>query len=345
MSEGVVSEYPSIPVTVITGFLGSGKTTLLNHLLGHPDMDETAVLINEFGNIGLDHLLVEKVSEDIVLLNSGCVCCTVRGDLIDSLRELFIKRVRAEVPQYRRVLIETTGLADPAPVIHTLMNDPVIAERYRMDGIVTTIDAVLGDGQLDAHEESLKQAAVADRIVITKTDLSKDEAVILLRRRLSKINPGATLIAAEHGQVEPEVLLDSGLYNPKTKTPDVRRWLNDEAYTERHDHHHDVNRHDARIGSFCITADDPIPWEGFVTFLEALLTTHGENMLRVKGVLNVVGEDRPVAVHGVQHVFHPPTALPAWTGDDRRSRLVFITRDLDRATVEDALHRYLGDAG
>jgi G3E family GTPase len=344
MSEGVVSEYPSIPVTVITGFLGSGKTTLLNHLLGHPDMDETAVLINEFGNIGLDHLLVEKVSEDIVLLNSGCVCCTVRGDLIDSLRELFIKRVRAEVPQYRRVLIETTGLADPAPVIHTLMNDPVIAERYRMDGIVTTIDAVLGDGQLDAHEESLKQAAVADRIVITKTDLSKDEAVILLRRRLSKINPGATLIAAEHGQVEPEVLLDSGLYNPKTKTPDVRRWLNDEAYTERHDHHHDVNRHDARIGSFCITADDPIPWEGFVTFLEALLTTHGENMLRVKGVLNVVGEDRPVAVHGVQHVFHPPTALPAWTGDDRRSRLVFITRDIGRKAIEDTFRAFIADA-
>ena len=344
MSEGGVTEDPSIPVTVITGFLGSGKTTLLNHLLSHPAMDETAVLINEFGDIGLDHLLVEKVSEDIVLLNSGCVCCTVRGDLIDSLRELFIKRVRAEVPQYRRVLIETTGLADPAPVIHTLMNDPVIAERYRMDGIVTTIDAVLGDGQLDAHEESLKQAAVADRIVITKTDLSKDDAVVLLRRRLSKINPGATLIAAKHGRVEPDALLDSGLYNPKTKTPDVRRWLNDEAYTKRHDHHHDVNRHDARISSFCITVDDPIPWEGFVTFLEALLSTHGENVLRVKGILNVVSEDRPVAVHGVQHVFHPPTALPAWTGDDRRSRLVFITRDIGRKAIEDTFRAFIADA-
>ena len=189
MSEPAMSEYSSIPVSVITGFLGSGKTTLLNHLLGHPDMEETAVLINEFGDIGIDHLLVETISEDIVVLNSGCICCTVRGDLIDSLRELFIKRLRGEVPQFRRVLIETTGLADPAPVIHTLMNDPVIAERYRMDGIVTTVDAVLGDGQLDTHEESVKQAAVADRIVMTKTDLAEDDAVAGLRRRLGSLTP------------------------------------------------------------------------------------------------------------------------------------------------------------
>ena len=344
MSEPAMSEYSSIPVSVITGFLGSGKTTLLNHLLGHPDMEETAVLINEFGDIGIDHLLVETISEDIVVLNSGCICCTVRGDLIDSLRELFIKRLRGEVPQFRRVLIETTGLADPAPVIHTLMNDPVIAERYRMDGIVTTVDAVLGDGQLDTHEESVKQAAVADRIVMTKTDLAEDDAVAGLRRRLGELNPGATLIAAEHGQIEPGILLDSGLYNPETKTPDVRRWLNDEAYIERHDHHHDVNRHDARIGSFCLVVDEPIPWDGFVTFLEALLGTHGENVLRVKGVLNVVGEDRPVAVHGVQHVFHRPVALPAWTGDDRRSRLVFITRDIGRQAIEDTFRAFIADA-
>jgi len=344
MSKPAVSEYPSIPVSVITGFLGSGKTTLLNHLLSHPDMEETAVLINEFGDIGLDHLLVETISEDIVVLNSGCICCTVRGDLVDSLRELFIKRLRGEVPQFRHVLIETTGLADPAPVIHTLMNDPVIAERYRMDGIVTTVDSVLGGGQLDAHEESVKQAAVADRIVITKTDLAEDDAVALLRQRLRALNPGAAVIAAEHGQVEPKILLNSGLYNPETKSPDVRRWLNDEAYTERHDHRHDVNRHDARIGSFCITVDEPIPWEGFVTFLEALLGTHGGNVLRVKGILNVTGEDRPVAVHGVQHVFHPPVALPAWPGDSRRSRLVFITRDIGRQAIEDTFRAFIADA-
>ena len=344
MSEPAVPEVPSIPVSVITGFLGSGKTTLLNHLLGHPAMEETAVLINEFGDVGLDHLLVQEVSEDIVLLNSGCICCTVRGDLIDSLRELFIKRLRGEVPRFRRVLIETTGLADPAPVIHTLMSDPVIVERYRMDGIVTTVDAVLGDGQLDAHEESLKQAAVADRIVITKTDLADDGAVAALRRRLGGLNPGAALIVAEHGRVEPKALLDSGLYDPETKTPDVRRWLNEEAYAERHQHHHDVNRHDARIGAFCITADEPIPWDGFITFLEALLGTHGENVLRVKGVLNVAGQDRPVAVHGVQHVFHPPTALPAWTGEDRRSRLVFITRDIGRQAIEDTFRAFIADA-
>jgi G3E family GTPase len=341
---GPAVEVPAIPVSVITGFLGSGKTTLLNHLLGHPAMEETAVLVNEFGDVGLDHLLVQEVSEDIVLLNSGCICCTVRGDLIDSLRELFIKRVRGEVPRFQRVLIETTGLADPAPVIHTLMSDPVIGERYRLDGIVTTVDAVLGNQQLDTHEESLKQAAVADRIVITKTDLADDPDVAALRRRLGALNPGATVIVAEHGRVDPNAVLDSGLYDPETKTPDVRRWLNEEAYAERHQHHHDVNRHDARIGAFCITVDEPIPWQGFVTFFEALLGTHGKNVLRVKGVLNVVGEDRPVAVHGVQHVFHPPMALPAWTGEDRRSRLVFITRDIGRQAIEDTFRAFVTDA-
>ena len=336
-----------IPVSVITGFLGSGKTTLLNRMLAHPDMEETAVLINEFGEIGLDHLLVEQVSEDIVLLNSGCLCCTVRGDLVRSMRELFIRRVRAEVPAFRRVVIETTGLADPAPVIHTLISDPTLADRFRVDGIITTVDAVHGGGQLDRHSEAVKQAAVADRIVVTKSDIAEVDALDALGERLKRLNPGALMIRAIQGDVAPRVLLDAGLYDPATKSADVRGWLNAEAYTQQdgHHHHHDVNRHDDRIGAFCMIVEEPVRWEGFVTFLEALLATHGENILRLKGVLNVEGEARPVAVHGVQHGFHPPALLPSWPGDDHRSRIVFITRDIGRVAIEKTFHAFVDAAG
>ena len=346
----------AVPVTVLTGFLGSGKTTLLNALLRHPDMDETAVLVNEFGEVGLDHLLVRRIDESVILLNAGCLCCTVRGDLVDSLRDLFLKRVKGEVPEFRRVAIETTGLADPAPVIHTLMTDPLIGARYRLDGIVTTVDAVHGAGQLDGHPESVKQAAVADRLVLTKTDLTDEAHVADLLDSLHHLNPAAPVIVADHGDVAPDAILDSALFNPRTKTPQVQDWLRAEAYEDphgagHHDHDHDHdhdhgrldrNRHDARIGAFCVTLDEPVPWAGFVTWLEMLLAARGENVLRVKGILNVADEERPVAVHGVQHVFHPPVALPDWPDDDRRSRLVLITRDLGRDAVEATLHAFLG---
>jgi G3E family GTPase len=334
----------AIPVSVITGFLGSGKTTLLNHLLSHPAMGETAVLINEFGEIGLDHLLVRQISEDIVLLNSGCLCCTVRGDLVDSLRELFLKRGRGEVPEFRRTVVETTGLADPAPIIHTLMTDPVLGKRYRLDGIVTTVDAVLGSAQLDTHPEPIKQAAVADRLVLTKTDIATDAAVDALRARLGAINPSAPVIVAVNGAAEPDALFDCGLFDPKTKVPDVAGWLNEEAYAEAGGHHHphDVNRHDDRISAFCMTIDAPIEWDAFAQWLEMLLATRGENLLRIKGILNVAGEAKPVAIHGVQHVFHPPATLSQWPDEERRSRIVFITRDLGRQAIEDTFRAVYG---
>ncbi|MEX0810245.1 MAG: GTP-binding protein [Dongiaceae bacterium] len=355
-----------LPVSVLTGFLGSGKTTLLRHLLQSPDLSDTAVVVNEFGEIGLDHLLLETAKEDMVLLASGCLCCTMRGDLIDALRRLFRKRWSNEIPAFRRVVIETTGLADPAPIIHTLMQDPLVADKFRLDGIVATVDAVHGEAQLDTHEESVKQAAMADRIVLTKCDLADKAAVASLEARLRALNPAAPLLRAEQGRIDAAALLDAGLYNPATRSLDVQRWLNAEAYgaeayaetthAHRHDegdghrhgdaHHHapDVNRHNARIRAFVLTHETPLDWARFVDWVEALIAGCGPNLLRLKGVLNVADAQGPVAVHGVQHLFHPPVELAAWPDADRRSRLVVIARDLDPVTV-DAMFRQFQEQG
>ncbi len=328
----------AIPITVITGFLGSGKTTLLNHLLKHPEMGEAAVLINEYGDVALDHLLVREISEDIVVLNSGCVCCTVRGDLVDSLKELFLKRVRGEVNEFNRVVIETTGLADPAPIIHTLMSDPFLGTRYRLDGIITTIDAVNAMDQLDKQPEAVKQIAVADRLVLTKGDIAKSTSP--LKERLKNLNPAADLLEALNGEIEPINLFDAGLFKPGEKHPDVEKWLHSEAYDNKHEHeheHHHQHRHDDGISSFCLTLEKPINWGAFAMALELLLATKGEDLLRVKGILNIEGQEMPVAIHGVQHVFHPPVALPNWPDDDRTSKIVFITRNLGKRAIEQIL--------
>ncbi|RJF89993.1 GTP-binding protein [Oleomonas cavernae] len=336
-----------IPVTLLTGFLGSGKTTVLNGLLRSPGMARTAVIINEFGEIGLDHDLVESAKDEMVLLKSGCLCCTVKGDLIEALRRLFLQRVRGEVPEFDRVVIETTGLADPAPIIHTLMSDPVVAARYRLDGVVTTVDSVLGLATLDAHAEAVKQAAVADRLLLTKGDLAAPETLALLERRLAALNPAAPRIKVAHGVLDPVAILNVGLYDPATKTIDVAGWLREEAYLQHHhgddhdhghDHHHhqhheDVNRHDDHIRAFCFVVDEPIEPLAFESWLNVLTSFRGENLLRIKGIVNLAGHERPVAIHGVQHLFHPAVELPAWPGDDRRSRIVFITRDIDEAVV------------
>ena len=368
MSNTQTAAEERIPVTVLTGFLGSGKTTLLNKLLRRPELSDTAVIINEFGEIGLDHLLVEKSNEDgMVTLNSGCLCCTVRGDLVRTMSELFLKRSKGEVTPFKRMVVETTGLADPAPILHTLMTDPLLASRYRLDGVVTTVDGVNGGSTLDNHEEAIKQAAVADRLLLTKVDIAEAPKLADLKHRLAHLNPGATAISISGGEIDPNKILNAGLYNPDTKTADVKRWLHEEAYAE--DHHHDhghghhhhghdhghdhgqvhghghehghgeqdphnVNRHDDRIKAFCMTFDEPMSWSTVAAAFDALVTYRGPDLLRMKGILNVKDTDKPVVIHGVQHVFHPPATLEAWPeGDDRKSRVVFITRDIAESTI------------
>jgi G3E family GTPase len=345
-----------IPVTVLTGFLGSGKSTLLNALLKDPALADTAVLINEFGEVPVDHLLVREADDDITVLNSGCLCCTVRGDMVETMGDLFVKRVQGEVPEFRRMIIETTGLADPAPILHTLMSDPLVAARYKLDGIVTTIDAVHGMGQLDRQRECLKQVAVADRLVLTKLDLADPTVAEQLRARLRQLNPAAPIHVADHGRIDAALLLNAGLFNPGAKHPDVAGWLKEEAY-EGHDHGHhhhhghghdhghdprhglDVNRHDAEIGAFVVIFEAPVDWDALAGALELLAQTNGERLLRVKGIINAIGHERPLAIHGVQHLFHAPSELPAWPeGDSRHTRIVFITRDLEREDVAGLLN-------
>lgn len=307
----------------------------MNHLLRQPELANTAVLVNEFGEVGLDHLLVEKLDDTTILLNAGCLCCTVRGDLARVLREMLPRARRGDIS---RVVIETTGLADPIPILATLMTDPVAASAYRLDGIVTVVDAVNGAAHLDTQEEAVRQVAVADRIIISKADLT-DPAP--LRDRLRTLNPGAPVVEAAFGKVDPAVILHAGLFDSSVKIPDVAGWLNAAAFETAHHHNHDPNRHDARIAAFCLTLEDPLDWQGLAMWLEMLVASSGENLLRVKGILNLKGHDRPVAIHAVRHLMHPPVKLAAWPeGDPRTSRIVFITRDLSRAVIEDGLRAF-----
>jgi G3E family GTPase len=340
-----------LPVTLLTGFLGSGKTTLLNSWLRTSDLANAAVIVNEFGEIGIDHALIAASNDNTIELSTGCLCCTVRGDLVDTLRELQVRRAKGEIRAFDRVFIETTGLADPAPVIQALMTVPVV-QRYRLRQVVTTVDAVNGARTLERHPESVKQAAVADAIVITKRDLAgaaADEIVSRLRR----LNPGARLHHSAAGAFPaPAELASVDLYDPTTKSADVLRWLNAEAYRgdasapaepqhgehrHGHRHHHDVNRHGADIGSFCLEFAEPLHWEHVANWLDALVLAHGDDILRVKGILAVVGRERPIVVQAVQHLFHPPVELADWPGGARRSRLVFIVRGLTRDYICEVL--------
>lgn len=366
MIPGKTGPIPPIPLTVITGFLGAGKTTLINCLLKDPALADTVVIVNEFGAIGLDHLLMETV-DGMVLMQSGCLCCTIRGDLVNTLEGLLRKRDNNRITPFRRVLIETTGLADPAPILQTVMSHPYLGLRYGLEGVVTLVDTVNGMATLDSQPEALKQAAVADRLVITKADLA-DADRDALETRLRSLNPAATILDAATASAAD--LLDCGLYDPSTKSPDVARWLKDEAVLAaagRHTHRHadgsvhadgenagaearargqdynDINRHDASIRAHAFSTDRAIPAESFALFQELLRSAHGPKLLRLKAIVKIAeNPENPVIVHGVQHVFHPPAILERWPDDDRRTRMVFITKDLEPEFIEGLWAAFLG---
>ncbi len=331
------------PVSVITGYLGSGKTTLLNRLLQDPGMARAAVIVNEFGEIGLDHLLVATPNENTVLLASGCICCTVRGDLVDTLRDLDRRRRDGSLSPFDRVLIETTGLADPVPILQTLITDEAVAPLYRLDGVVTLADAVHGVHSLDEHAEAVKQAAIADRLLITKCDLADEETVAELERRLAGVNPGARRFRVAHGEIAPREIFGAAL-DSASAADGVARWLGHDAFAAAEagsgrDHHHPGGR----IRSYSFRIDRPVTRAGLMVWLNLLASLRGANLLRVKGLVNVEGA--PLAVHAVQTVIDEPVELPRWPDDDRRSRLVFITRGWTREDIERTLAALEIEAG
>jgi G3E family GTPase len=359
MSDRSAGPLPPIPLTILTGFLGAGKTTLLNRLVQDPALHDTVVIINEFGEIGLDHLLVETVGDDMILLSAGCLCCTVRGDLISTLEDLLRKRDNGRITPFRRVVIETTGLADPAPILHAVLYHPYLSKRYALEGVVTVIDAVNGNITLDRHVEAVKQAAVAERIVLAKADMVNDlRDLECLRDRLHHLNPGATILEAD---APTEAIVAGGLFGLDGKIADVREWLKAEAVEEAEhrshahqhgpdgqhgNHHHDVNRHDSSIHAFCLTSDQPIRQGALDTFLDFLRSSQGAKLLRVKGLVALAEDpEHPVVIHGVQHVIHVPAVLPRWPSEDRRSRIVFIVQDLAREPVEKLWNAFIGSPG
>lgn len=318
-----------IPVLVLTGFLGSGKTTLLSHLLRQPDLARTAVVINEFGEVGLDHELVSGSSENLIELSTGCLCCKVRGDLIETLADLLGRRDAGTVMAFDRIIIETSGMADPAPIIQALMTDRDLAVRVRLAGVVATVDALGGLATLEGELISRKQVALADRLVLTKTDLADESGLAAVQERLRGLNESVRPVVADHGRIDPELLLADRNWQPEARGKAVLDWLQAEAAAAR------PERHDAEIATFAIVREQPVPAIALTLFLEALAEHCGEGLLRLKGIAAIAEQpDRPAVVHGVQHVFHPPVWLERWPSPDRRTRLVLIVRGIPRAWAD-----------
>jgi G3E family GTPase len=346
------------PVSLITGFLGSGKTTLVNHLLGHAAMAGTLVIVNEFGEIGLDQAFIASRDQDMVLMSSGCICCSIKGDLEATLRDIIIKRQAQAMPPFSRVLIETTGLADPAPIVALLLNHPFVSYDYRLDAVVTTVDAVHGMRQLDEQPEPVRQAAIADRLVVTKADLADDDALRALEARLAALNPAAPLSRVAHGRIAPDSLFGAGPFAATDRSETARGWIASEAYAAPQGHqatcldpdcgdpsHRGQGRHDARIKAVAVTVDRPLDWPLLADWLAALRHSWASHLLRVKGILALAGESGPVVIHGVHDTFHPPVALPDWPDEDHRSRLVFILRDLPPSELMAAWSDFLAAQG
>ena len=352
-----------IPVSIITGFLGAGKSTLLNHLLKDPVMQDAAIIINEFGDVSIDHMLVESSSDAIVELADGCLCCTVRGELVDTLAELMDGIQTGKIKPIKRVVIETTGLADPAPVMQSVMGNPVIAQNFVLNGMITVVDAANGAQTLDNHIEAVKQAAVADRLIISKKTLADPEKLKQLMERLKTLNPRAPVLDADDKTNLTSAILENGLYDTTSKHADVSRWLGEEDHAHHHHehshshghqhdehehhghhHHHDVNRHDESIRSFSIIHDRPIEPTAIEMFIDLLRSAHSERLLRMKAIIQLADNpERPLVLHGVQNIFHAPERLAAWPDpNDRRTRMVMITKDLPEAFVQDLFGAFVG---
>lgn len=323
----MVEEIPRLtPINLLTGFLGSGKTTLLSRLLADPALSDAAVLINEFGEVGLDHHLVERIDDTMVLLQSGCLCCTVRGELADAIKDLHSKRERGLVPPFRRIVVESTGLADPFPVLSTIKADPVLRHHFRPGNVITTVDAVNGLTQLETYVESNRQAAVADRLVVTKSDLSDAGTVVALSDKLRIINPDAPLVLAGEPDIDLAALIDEGPTLRAGSLQSASGFYCDAPTVLKTA---DGTAHASAVTSFVMTVERAVDWTAFGLWLTMLLNRHGERVLRVKGILNIAREERPVAIHGVQHLVHTPVHMERWPDEDRRSRIVFIVDGLD----------------
>jgi len=344
-----------IPLILLTGFLGSGKTTLLNALLKTSELANTAVLINEFGEVSLDHHLVETAIDSTVVLNNGCICCTVRGELAGALYKLYTQREDKTLPEFQRVIIETTGLADPAPILYELLSHPLMRQHYRLTGVITCVDGVLGMEQLDREIEPLKQAAVADRLLITKSDLAKTEDLANLTLRLQTLNPVANITLSDPASVDPNWILNTTIYDPTTKHADVSKWLTAEKYRQLPVRAsqtipsaqdvtrstRDINRHDDRIHAFCMTFDEPIPWNALLKALQMLVAMQSDHILRIKGIIHVENEEQPRIIHCVQHLIFDTATLEHWPNDQKTTQLVFIVRDITTEFIEVTLSHFI----
>ena len=339
-----------IPVTLLTGFLGSGKTTLLNKLLHQPALHDTAIIINELGDAGLDQIFAqsnlaqniesEHIADNTVLLSSGCLCCSLKNELADTMRDLFFKRALKAIPEFKRLIIETTGMADPGPILANLMNEPVIESTYRLDAVVVTIDSIYGLQQLEDNIEALKQAAVADVLLLTKTDLTSPDQISQLQQKLSAINPGASQHSISQGNLDPALVIDVGLFDITTKRASPLRWLRAPRKPPNATLPKTTKVHDDDIVSFTVVMPSPLKWSRLKPHLLWFCQTYGKNLLRLKGIIYAEDQLDPLAIHAVHFTPYPPNPLEGWHEEIKQSRIVIIGKGLDELAIRKALMQF-----